>query len=104
MEARYFTSYYNEKNELLKELSNDKLIIKYICKYTWLSGSSTKCYPITCNYNEDIIIQINTDRNYFTKYIDKKVKKYNNILKYGYFWKSDDSCPSQLIFKFKEAE
>lgn len=88
---------------IIQEIKKDKLINKYLYNYTWLSGCSTTVYPINIIYNNDkikeIIIQINTKRNYFNKLIKRYIKKYKNI-KYAYFTKNDDSCPSELIFKF----
>jgi len=90
--------------KILEEIQKDKLINKYLYQYTWLSGSGTKVYPICAKYKNnkinEIIIQINTKRNYFEKLIERYKGKYNKI-EYGYFSKTDDSCPSQLVFKFK---
>lgn len=85
------------------EIYNDKLIQKYIHKGTWLSGSSTNVYPITIwERSRKVEIQIDTKRNVFKKLIERYKEKYSEI-EYGYFWETDDSCPSQLTFKFKES-
>lgn len=93
--------------KILEEIQKDKLINKYLYQYTWLSGSSTKVYPISARYEKnnikEITIQINTEKNLFNKLIERYKNNYKNI-DYGYFWKSDGSCPSQLVFKFKVVE
>ena len=91
--------------KILKEIQKDKLINKYLYQYTWLSGCNTKVYPISARYEKnkikEITIQIKTKKNYFKKLIERYKSKYKNI-NYGYFAKNDNSCPSELIFKFKE--
>ena len=88
-------------NDLLMYLSNNNLIKKYLCSYTWLSGSSTKVFPIVYSMvGKDITIQINTDKNMFTRFI-KKIEQNFDCVKYGYFDKGDGSCPARLVFKLK---
>lgn len=91
---------------ILEEIKNDKLIQKYLCKYIWTSGSSTKVAPITIwkdknNSIREIILQIDTDKNVFNKLIGRYKNKYSDIY-YIYFDKTDGSCPSQLVFKRRE--
>lgn len=94
--------------EIVEEIKNDKLIQKYIYKYTWVSGENTQVFPITIymgkkdDYNtiKEITIQIETKRNYFKKLIERYTNKYKEI-DYVYFTKNDDSCPSELVFKMK---
>lgn len=91
--------------DIITELKQDKLIQKYLYEYTWLSGSSTYVYPIMVYRTKDdrikeITLQIKTDKNVFKKLIERYKSKYNDIL-YGYFSKSDGSCPSSLVFTFK---
>lgn len=94
------------KYDLVDELKEDKLIKKYLYKYTWLSGSSTTVYPIMCweqdGFIKEITIQLDADKNVFNKLIERYKNKYNNI-DYAYFDKSDGSCPSKLVFKIKES-
>lgn len=89
--------------KILQEIQNDALINKYLYKYTWISGSSTKVYPISAKYEhnqiKEIIIQIDTKKNVFNKLIQRYQNKYKKI-NYGYFTKNDDTCPSELVFKF----
>lgn len=93
--------------ELLERITNDiiqdKLIQKYLCRYGWISGSSTMVYPIMV-WKHDIVLQVTTDRNVFKGFIDRIMKKYNNVLEWGCFWKSDGSCPSTITFQLKEIE
>lgn len=90
---------------ILEDIKKDKLIQKYMYKYTWISGESTTVYPIMVyrckSYIIDITIQIDTKRNYFKKLIERYMNKYKNI-EYAYFSKTDNSCPSYLYFKLKE--
>ena len=91
----------NEFKKIASEIENDKLIKKYMYKYTWLSGSNTNVYPLTIWIeSKQLIIQLNTNKNLFNKLIERYKNKYKNI-DYGYFWKSDGSCPSTLTFKLK---
>lgn len=85
----------------LEDITTNKIIKKYIHKKTWLSGSSTTVYPITYwKVSRQIIIQIETNKNIFKKLIEKYKNKYDQI-EYSYFWKSDGSCPSKLVFQLK---
>lgn len=87
--------------KIANEISAEPLIKKYLYKYTWLSGCSTKVSPITIWKNRgEIVFQIDIDKNVFNKFIERMVKKYN--LRYGYFEKSDGSCPSSIHLYMKE--
>lgn len=93
------------QENIIEEIKNDKLIRKYMYKYIWVSGSSTKVFPIMIYKGNDdtikeITIQINTKRNYFKKLLERYKSKYKEI-DYAYFGKNDDSCPSVLVFKMK---
>ena len=65
--------------EMVEEIKSDKLIQKYIYKYTWVSGENTQVFPITIymgkkdDYDtiKEITIQIETKRNYFKKLIER---------------------------------
>lgn len=81
-------------------LEEEKLIKKYLRKYTWLSGSSTIVSPITI-YRDEIVFQLDNNRNVFNKLIDRVLKKYD-FIKYMSYWKSDGSCPNTLTIWFKE--
>lgn len=86
---------------LLQEIKQDKLLQKYLYKYTWLSGSSTIVYPIMLYDNKiwsEITLQLDTDKNVFNKLIERYINNFNFIEKI-IFCKSDGSCPSRLIFK-----
>lgn len=86
--------------DFAEEIYNDELIRKYMCKYVWLSGSSTKVFPIQIwGERREVELQIDTKKNVFNKLIERYKEKYNEI-EYAYFDKTDDSCPSRLVFKF----
>ena len=92
--------------KIVEELKKEILIQKYIYKYTWLSGSSTTVYPITIYKNNrentfTITIQIETKKNYFKNLLDKYKNKYKNCL-YGYFNRTDNTCPSELVLVFNK--
>lgn len=87
-------------NDIVKEIKNDKMFNKYILKNTWVSGSSTKVYPITIwEISNQIVFQLNTDKKIFNKFIKRICDKYD--FKKGVFWKSDGSCPSTITFYYK---
>lgn len=86
---------------IVEEIKRDKMLCKYILENTWLSGSNTIVYPIAiCKESKQIIIQLNTDKRIFDKFIDRTCKKYSRLTK-GYFNKSDGSCPSTIMFYYK---
>lgn len=78
-------------------LDTDKIAKKNIYPFVWLSGSNTMVSPITY-YKNEIVLQWNSSRNIYQKWIDRTVKKFSNILKYGYFDKNDGTCPSIIVF------
>lgn len=88
---------------ILIDLQSSTFLKQYLCDYTWLSGSSTCVYPIE-EHKQDITIQLNTDTNIFNNFIKETINKYHDIIDDGIFVKSDGSCPSQLIFYYKEVK
>lgn len=88
-------------NNFVRQIAKDKMFSKYIYNHTWLSGSNTTVYPITIfEASKEIIFQLNTDKNVFKKFIERTCAKYD-MLTYGYFSKSDGSCPSEIVFYYK---
>lgn len=87
------------KDEIVNAIKGDKTLAKHICKYTWLSGSSTYVYPITL-WPRDVCIQLDTSKNLFKKCIERILAKYPNLFKDGYFCKNDGYCPAgvKLIY------
>lgn len=90
----------NRINKFVSDLQKEKLVQKYLCRYTWLSGSSTEVYPITI-WNKDITLQWKSDKKIFDRFIERIVKENSDLISRGCFWKSDGSCPSNIIFYFK---
>ena len=88
-------------SQFVIDFQNDRLVKKYLCTNTWVSGSSTTVYPIMVRKNE-IIFQWNSDKRIFDQFINRTVERYKDLLEAGYFWKSDGSCPSTITFKVKE--
>lgn len=84
--------------QFIEEFKAEEIVKKNLYDYTWLSGSSTTVYPITIWKNE-IEIQWKNDRK-CNRFINRIVEKYNDIFKSGYFWKTDGSCPSHIVFTF----
>lgn len=76
---------------------------KYICKYKWLSGSSTDVYPIMV-WRDYIGVQLMTsDKMRFSqRSLDKIVEAHKDLLSRASFDPTDDSCPSCLRFRFVE--
>ena len=91
--------------KFVEELKAEEMVKKHLYKFTWLSGSSTTVYPISIYYESfptsAVVLQWDSDER-CTKFINKIVKKYSDILERGYFWKSDGSCPSTITFWLKE--
>ena len=74
---------------------------KNLYQSNWLSGSSTDVTPIIISCDE-ICLQWKSNRNCYEKFINRYAYKYSDIVKYGYFRKSDGSCLSAIVFKLKE--
>lgn len=88
-------------NNIVQQVAKDKMFAKYIQSNTWLSGSSTTVYPIVISeVSKQIIFQLNTNKNVFKKFIERTCVKHD-MLTYGYFSKSDGSCPSEIVFYYK---
>ena len=89
--------------EIANEIKEIPIIKKHTLDHTWLSGSSTKVYPVSTyldtNGTGHIDIQLDTKRNYFDKAIQQIKDKYPEITD-GWFNKTDDSCPANLEFKY----
>ena len=86
-------------NKFIEDFKKEKLVQKYLYKYTWLSGSSTTVYPITI-WKDYIEIQWSSDKNIFKKFIDRIVNNNADMFTNGLFWKSDGSCPSNIKLYF----
>ena len=91
----------DRNNKFINSFLKEKLTKKYLINNSWLSGSSTKVYPITIS-DRAITFQWDSDRNIFNKFIDRIVKNNNDLFEYGSFWKSDGSCPSTISFYFRK--
>lgn len=89
-----------EVQQFIDEMKKDKIVAKNLMDCTWLSGSSTVVYPITIWKNE-IVFQWKSDKRVFDKFLERTVKKYSDLIEYGYFRKSDGSCPSVIGFVVK---
>ena len=87
--------------QFVEDFLKDSLVKKNLYNETWLSGSTT-VHPITI-WGKEIVIQWSSDKKIFDKFIQRTVKKYNDLLERGYFWKSDGSCPSTITFVLKES-
>ena len=90
-----------EINSFVNKLIREKIVIKYLCPFKRLSGSSTIVHPITVTKNK-LILQWESDKKIFDKFIQRMVKEYNHMFESGHFWKSDGSCPSTITFTLKE--
>ena len=87
--------------QFINEFQMENLAKKYLHKWIWTSGSCTYVYPIMV-WKDNITIQWDCDKRIFDKFINRIVKKYNDLFESGYFWKTDGSCPSTITFIFKE--
>lgn len=80
-------------------IQSDFLIKRHIYPYTWLSGSSTEVYPITCWVDGgEIVVQLGTNKKDWDKAIQRIIKQSNGLIVKGYFSKKDGSCPNTLTF------
>ena len=88
-------------DNFISKFGKEKIVKKNLYRHIWTSGSSTTVYPITVRRN-DIVFQWNSNRRIFDKFINRTVEKYKAMFESGYFWKSDGSCPSVIVFKFRD--
>lgn len=85
---------------LVDTLKREKIVQKYcLTGGTHLSGCSTQVTPIMV-WQDSIELNLITDRNYFNKFIDRIVSSNKDLLRSGYFVKSDGSTPSRIVFRF----
>lgn len=90
-----------EINSFINKFIREKIVIKYLCPFKRLSGGTTIVHPITVTNNK-IILQWQSDKRIFDKFIQRTIKEYSHMFKSGHFWKSDGSCPSTITFNLKE--
>lgn len=90
----------NRIQQFIDEFKKEKIVRKNLYDYAWLSGSTTVVNPIAVHPKE-IVCQWKSDKRIYSKFIKRMVEKYNDIIEFGYFWKSDGSCPSTITFKLK---
>lgn len=83
------------------DLENEKLIQKYLYDYVWISGSTTRVYPIM-EWHNTIEIQVKTFKNVFNKFIKRFVETHKDEISDGWFSKKDGSCPASIVF-YKKA-
>ena len=88
-------------NSFINKFIREKIVIKYLCPFNRLSGSATIVHPITVTKNK-IILQWQSDKRIFDKFIQRTIIEYSHMFKSGHFWKSDGSCPSTITFNLKE--
>lgn len=89
------------QQRILNAIKQERIIAKYADQEPWESGSSTVVYPITL-WVDRVKVQIDTKKNYFEKAIQRVIEKNQDLFEYGYFCKSDGSCPSFICFKYTE--
>jgi len=83
--------------DFIEMLKKEPIVKKNLYKYTWTSGSSTTVKPIMI-WQDTVELQWDSNRKP-EKWIEKMVAKGEGLVKYGYFSKSDGSCPSSIAFK-----
>lgn len=88
----------DEIKVFIEDLKKDSMVHKHLAS-GYISGSSTEVYPIMINMNKSVTLLWNTDRKLYDKWIARVVQSHS-LVDYGYFWKSDGSCPSRIVFVF----
>ncbi len=92
------TTQVNDKvMNFIEDLKKSVFVRKNIYKNTWVSGSCTTVYPLTVWPQGEIDIQWSSDRP-CNKFIQDMVSKHSDLIKTGYFRKTDGSCPSSISF------
>lgn len=86
--------------DLLLDIEQTPLIQNYMTGRHLSNGDYV--LPIT-HYVEskEIRIMVMSDRNVFTRFMNKIYNKYKDIIIDKYYWTSDGSCPNEIIFYLK---
>lgn len=89
--------------KLLTAIENETIIKRHIYGGMWLSGSSTKVYPIMF-WQKEVRIQLDISKNVFKKFIERFVKEHSDLVVCGGFSANDGSCLSELYFYYNIPE
>lgn len=87
--------------QFVQNFLKEEIVQKNIYDKEWLSGCCTTVKPIMV-WRESIEFQWKSDRKIFDKFINRIVAQNSDLFKYGYFSKSDGSCPSSIVFYFNK--
>ena len=90
-------NYDEQIKQFVTMLQKEPIVKRNLLDHTWISGSQTEVHPITLMQYE-IELQWKSNREP-KQWIDTMVKKSNGIIQYGYFSRSDGSCPSRIVFR-----
>ena len=88
------------RKEFLDYIANNTFVRKHYFPCTWISGEDTTVYPIE-EWRDSLDIQWKNNKP-CDKWIDSVVKSNSDLIERGYFDKTDSSCPSCVIFKYKK--
>ncbi len=92
----------NKVTQFIEYLKAQELVKKYLYNDCWLSGSSTTVHPITIfEKSKQIVLQWESDKRIFGKFIERVKKENPEFIIDGKFWKSDGSCPSTITFYYQ---
>lgn len=86
--------------DFVEYLKTQPIVQKNLCDYVWISGESTEVFPIMV-WQNFIELQWKSDRP-CPRFISAMREKYPDIIKSGYFSKSDGSCPSTIYFNLQK--
>lgn len=89
----------NIQDRIVAAIKEEPIIAKHIYQDHWTSGSSTIVYPITL-WAHNVVIQIDTKRDYFQKAIERVLNKHKDLFCDGWFCKNDNSCPAEIRFRY----
>ena len=89
-----------KRYDLIERIKDNPFVKKHLYPHSWISGSTTEVYPIML-WTDLVDIQWNSDRP-CNKWIKAFAEKHSDMIEYGYFDKSDGSCPSAVIFVLKD--
>ncbi len=88
-------------NEFVSWLMEQGIVQNNLCQTIWMSGENTEVFPVTiCQQSVELQWESDYDP---ADWIKETVEKFQDIVQYGYFSKSDGSCPSCVAFQLKEA-
>lgn len=99
--------------EIVEYIKKSDFTEKYVYKYAWISGSSTRVCPIEVwmggekDATNDIILQLSGCKQWqermLKKLVKELVKNFGVVVKDAYVARNDGSCPDEAYIIISKA-